>query len=354
MTEQIPLVSIIIINWNGKTVIERCLRAVFDQTFQNFEIIVVDNGSTDGSLQVIADLFPQIRLIQLESNHGFAHANNVASAQARGQWLALINSDVFPEPDWLQAMLDASQTHPDLYFFTSCQIQANDPNLLDGTGDQYNIGGIAWRRQINQPVENAVPYIDEVFSACGAAALIPRDAFLETGGFDEDYFSYLEDVDLGFRLRLLGYRCLYVPRARVLHVGSASLGVESEFAIYHTLRNMVWTFLKDMPFPYVFFYLPVHLGMYVGYSLFYAFCCCPCVSLKAFRDTIIGIPATLRKRKIIQAKLQVDPLEVVRMIKRPPIGKRNLLGLFFLPKLILTFIQAVKECRSRRAELNPQ
>ena len=185
--------------------------------------------------------------------------------------------------------------------------------------------------------------------------MIPRHIFLAAGGFDEDYFSYLEDVDLGFRLRLLGYRCLYVPQARVLHVGSASLGRESEFAIYHSLRNMVWTFLKNMPFPFVVLYLPVHFIMYVGYSLFYAFCCCPCVSLKAFRDAMLGIPAVLRKRRDIQANFQVDPLEAIRMIQRPPHSGRKLIGLiFFFPKAIHNFIKAVRKCRSRRVELAPE
>ena len=347
-----PFVSIIIVNWNGAAVLERCLEAVFAQTFRDFEVLLVDNASTDNSIETIENYWPDVKIVRLQTNTGFAAANNVGARTAKGQWLALLNNDVFPESGWLDAMLDASKKHPDLYFFTSCQIQANAPDKLDGTGDQYNIGGVAWRRQIDEPVESAIQVIDEVFSACGAAAFYPRDAFLEAGGFDESFFSYLEDVDLGFRLRLSGYRCLYVPQARVLHIGSASLGKESEFAIYHTLRNMVWIFFRNMPSPYFWKYLPVHIGMNLGYSFFYGICCCPCISIRALKDALLGLPLILRQRKKVQANLQVDPDEVVRMIRRPRKMFGNPLGLLVLiPKAFLAFFRSVRRCRKQRQEM---
>jgi GT2 family glycosyltransferase len=331
-------------------VLGKCLSALFNQTFQNFEVILIDNGSSDNSVSTVASLYPQIKIIQLESNLGFARANNIAVQQSIGKWLVLLNSDVFPEVGWLQALLDAARTYPERSFFASCQIQANNPEKLDGTGDQYNMGGLAWRRQESEQVETAVSEIDEVFSACGAAAMYPRQAFIEAGGFDEDYFSYYEDVDLGFRLRLLGYHCWYVPSARVLHVGSATLGRESEFAIYHTLRNMSWTFLKNMPYPYIFIYLPAHLAIYMAYSLFYAFCCCPCISLRALKDATLGLPAVLKKRKSIQSGLLVSPVEAIRMVSKPKKKRRNPLAVFFLfPALISGFIIAVRKCRRQRA-----
>ena len=136
---------------------------------------------------------------------------------ARGQWLALLNADAFPEPDWLERLLEAAETIPNA-FFASRQIQANSTELLDGEGDVYHISGLAWRRNYGLPVLEKFD-TEEIFSSCAAAALYPRQAFLDAGGFDEDYFSYHEDVDLGFRLRLKGLRCFYVPKAVVYHVG---------------------------------------------------------------------------------------------------------------------------------------
>lgn len=333
--------------------LQRCLKSVFAQTIQNIEVILVDNASTDHSLDDIEKYWPLIKIVRMEQNMGFAAANNIAARAAHGEWLALLNSDAFPEPDWLEALLAASEKHSDLFFFASCQIQANNPNTLDGTGDLYNTGGVAWRRQQNQPVDNAVNVVDEVFSACGASAFYPRDAFLEAGGFDDSFFSYLEDVDLGFRLRLLGYRCLYVPSARVFHVGSASLGKGSEFAIYHSLRNMVWVFYKNMPAPYFWKYLPVHVTMNFVYSLYYASCYCPWISLRAAKDALLGLPSVLAARKKIQTTLQVDPYDVIRLIHSPFRKGRNPLGIIIiLPKLLINFILAVKRCREQRRDAN--
>jgi GT2 family glycosyltransferase len=344
-----PLVSVIIVYWNGVNYIDRCLNALAAQTFQDFEVILVDNGSTDHSIAHIEEHWPGLQIVHLEQNLGFAAANNIAAQKAKGEWLALLNTDAFPEPGWLAAFLQAADEHPDLFFFTSRQIQANDPDLLDGTGDEYNIGGIAWRRQYDMPVEDAVQVVDEVFSACGAAAFYPKDAFLSVGGFDEDFFSYLEDVDLGFRLRLKGLRCLYVPQAQVLHVGSASLGRESEFAVYHSQRNMLWVYIKNMPSPYIWFYLPYHIVMNFVFSLYYGFCFCFCLSWRAKKDALIGLPSMLRKRREIQAGAQVDAREILGAIRFSARKSRNPLGLFILgPKLIYKFILAIRTCRQAR------
>jgi GT2 family glycosyltransferase len=309
----------------------------------------VDNASTDNSLGVVENRWPEVRVIRMEKNVGFAAANNAAAHVAKGRWLALLNPDAFPAPDWFQALLTACETHPSRYFFASCQIQADNPNLLDGTGDQYSTGGIAWRRHHGRLVDEVPQLMDEVFSACGASAFYPRDAYLSVGGFDESFFSYLEDIDLGFRLRLSGYRCLYVPQARVFHVGSASLGVNSEFAIYHSLRNLVWVYFKNMPAPYFWKFFPVHLMTSIGYSLYYAFCCCPCVSLRAAKDALLGLPSILDTRKKIQANLQVVPDEVIRIIKNPFRRKSYRFGFFLLlPKLVFEFAFAVKKCREQQ------
>lgn len=303
-----PLVSIIIVTWNSKTHLQRCLAALLSQTIQNFEVIIIDNGSTDGSVNTVENDYPNLdmRIQRLDSNFGFAAANNIGARLARGRWLALLNADAFPEMDWLEKFIKATEEYPAFSCFSSCQIQANHPEFLDGTGDSYHVSGVAWRRNINYPVHQSGSNIEEIFSPCAAASFYLRDAFLEVGGFDEDFFSYFEDVDLGFRLRLRGYRSLYVPDAVVHHIGSASLGVNSNFSLYHSHRNLVWTFFKNMPTALLLKYLPAHIMINLSYALYYTFRGRGKVLWKAKWDAICDLPSILKKRNEIQKKRTID------------------------------------------------
>lgn len=282
----------------------------------DFEVIIVDNGSTDDSLKRLDErrtVFP-MRVEHLGSNLGFSAANNIGARFARGKWLALLNADAFPEPDWLEKLLRTAEENPQYSFFSSRQVQANKPELLDGAGDIYHISGLAWRRYYNFPINKFGHQPENVFSACGAAALYLREDFLQAGGFDEDYFSYFEDVDLGFRLRLAGKKCLYVPEAVVHHVGSASTGKRSDFSVYYGYRNMIWTFFKDMPSPLIWFFLPVHLAtllLFVGYLSMRGQ---GKVILRAIRDAVRGLPGVIKKRKVIQKNKKIKPSELLKVM----------------------------------------
>ncbi|MEZ4608151.1 MAG: glycosyltransferase family 2 protein [Deinococcales bacterium] len=221
-------VSVVIVYWQAKGHVEnylgRCLAALKAQTLAPREVILVDNGMGElgvGGLEPLLSPIP-LKLISLPKNLGFATANNLAAKQSHATWLALLNSDAFPETTWLQELIQAAQHYPSNYAaFASRQLQAHTPQYLDGAGDSYHISGLTWRRGYNQ-INNASWDKDrETFAACGAALLVKRDVFLALGGFEEHYFSYLEDVDLSFRLRLQGYRCQYIASAKVLHVGSS-------------------------------------------------------------------------------------------------------------------------------------
>ena len=237
----------------------RALTSLAGQTFRNFDVLLVDNASIDGSTTNLTFRRTglRMRLKRLDSNVGFAAASNFGARLARGDWLALLNPDAFPDPDWLEQLMKAAAKNSNA-FFASRQIQANRPRLLDGEGDTYFASGLSLRSNYNRPYFGAGPP-REVFSACAAAALYPRDEFLAAGGFDEDFFAYHEDVDLGFRLRLRGLRCFLVPAAFVRHVGAGSSGRRSSFMVRHGHRNLVWTFAKNMPAPWVWLYLPLHL-----------------------------------------------------------------------------------------------
>ena len=205
-------ISIIITTWNAGEHLSNCLSKLKSQTIQDFEIIIVDNGSTDGSLR-IAEAFQldmPINIKRLSSNMGFAAANNIGGCLASGEWLILLNADAYPEPDWLENLLKASAQNFEYNFFSSRQIQYNHPQILDGAGDDYHISGLAWRRFYNRPTQDYGLQPCEVFGACAAAAMYRRKDFLEVGGFDETFFSYFEDVDLSFRAKQKGYELDYV------------------------------------------------------------------------------------------------------------------------------------------------
>jgi len=313
-----PLVSIILVVWNSAVHLPRCLESLSSQTFRNFEVILVDNGSKDGSLDGVENRWPglALHLEKLDENKGFAIANNLGARLARGQWLAMLNTDAFPEPDWLEKLLRAAGDYPEFSFFASRQLQANAPHLLDGAGDVLHISGLAWRRYAGFPAAQFGLKTEEVFSPCAAAALYSRRAFLQLGGFDEDFFSYHEDIDLGFRLRLQGFRCLYVSDAVVHHIGSATLGPQSDFALYHWQRNFIWSFVQNMPSALLWEALPSHLMANFIYQVNYSLRGRGSLLLKAKKDALRGLSRALRKRREVQKIRKVAGVGLLRIMER--------------------------------------
>lgn len=250
-------ITVVVVAFNGREHLSRCLAALAVQTAMPRTVIVVDNGSTDGLAEVVqhlAETAPGLvgrtTLISMGRNLGFAAANNRAIAMCDTEFVALLNPDAFPHPDWLERLLAAAERHPEAAAFGSRQMINGQPGIVDGTGDVYHMSGLTWRAGHGRPLHDEDLVEREIFSPCAAAALYRRSALLEVGGFDEDFFCYIEDVDLGFRLRLAGHKCLSVPDAVVDHVGSASTGGKgSDFAVFHGHRNLVWCFVKNMPNP---------------------------------------------------------------------------------------------------------
>ena len=316
-----PFITVIIVTWNSAAYLSRCLECLGAQTLKDFEVVIVDNGSTDGSMDGVEDHWFALRLRveRLGENKGYAAANNLGAHLARGQWLALLNSDAFPEPDWLEELFKAAENNPEFSFFASRQLQANAPSLLDGAGDAVHISGLAWRRFAGWPAAQFGLKAEEVFSPCAAAAFYSRQAFLQLGGFDEDFFSYHEDVDLGFRLRLQGFRSLYVPDAIVKHVGSATIGAQSDFALYHWQRNYIWSFVQNMPFTLLWEAFPAHLMSIFIYQINYTLRGRGIILWKAKMDALRGLPHALRKRREIQKNRKVSDLEILRTMERAPL-----------------------------------
>ena len=224
-----------------------CLESLLTQSLTNFECILIDNGSTDGSLETLPELDARFTIIEAGENLGFAVANNRAVEKTSANWIALLNPDAFARADWLEKGLAARTVLPNTAMVGSTQYLALKPDRFDGLGDEYHIFGVAWRAGFDKPVKAVVTR--EVFGPCGAGAFYDRHVFEELGGFDASFFCYHEDVDLAFRMRLAGYRCVQSADAVIDHVSSAISGRASEFAVYHGTRNRIWTFFNNMPGP---------------------------------------------------------------------------------------------------------
>jgi GT2 family glycosyltransferase len=317
MPLQKPRVGVVVVNFNGSEIVERCMESLAAQSHPPERTIVVDNASSDGSPDRITARFPEVELIRLDRNAGFARANNVGVEAAFDcEWVALLNPDAFPEPNWLQRLLDAAELHPEYGFFGSLLVRADDPLTVDGTGDAYHVGGMAWRRDNGRPLTEAHNEPGEIFSPCAAAALYRRDAFVRAGGFDETFFAYYEDTDLAFRLRLKGERCFYVPDAVVHHIGFSTAGEESPFTVYHSQRNLVWAWVKNMPAPLLLVYLLQHLLVNLLNVGWYATRGQTVPVLRSKRDAIRGLPTIIRQRRELQQRRAVSSWELRAWMER--------------------------------------
>ena len=252
---ELPQASVVIATWNGLHHLRQCLPALMNQTIVEFETIVVDNGSTDGSSEWISRTYPRIFIERLESNHGFAEANNLGIARARAELIATLNNDARPEPDWLANLVEAADAFPDVGAFGSRVVLATNPTTLDSSGISTDVLGIAWDRGNSDQV--GADAAEEVFGVSAAAALYRKELLNDTGGFDASYFAYLEDVDLAWRARWLGWKARHVPSACVVHARSATAGEDSPFKTFHLGRNKVWTIVKNHHGPTLLAYLPL-------------------------------------------------------------------------------------------------
>ena len=311
-------VTVIIIAYASERHIARCLASVRAQTVRPARVVLVENGSPDDRRLSAADMPDWVEFHENRDNLGFAAANNRAAETVATKWIAFLNPDAFPEPDWLEQLLAATERHPEAAFFGSTQLAAGYAGLLDGVGDVYHAVGFPYRGGYGRPARITPPE-GSVFSVCAAASLNRRDVFEALGGFDESYFCYCEDVDLCFRGRLLGHEAVQVSDARVHHVGYASTGRYSEFAIYHGTRNRLWTFLKDMPGPLLYLLAPVHAaatliqtGSALRRGLIKPF-------LRALRDGLKDWPRIRKERRIVQSARSVPWTRIAGALTWNPI-----------------------------------
>ncbi|MGB3715633.1 MAG: glycosyltransferase family 2 protein [Candidatus Promineifilaceae bacterium] len=242
-----PVVSIIIPNWNGRHHLEACLSSLRNQTFTDFEVILVDNYSSDGSQEFVLESFPDVRLVELESNRGFTGGCNAGFEAALGAFIVLLNNDTEADSNWLSSLVDAFGRNAEAGVLASRIMLFDRRDHFHSAGDCYGIDGIpgnrgVWQKDLDQYGEE-----EEVFSACGAAAAYRRTLIDEIGFLDDDFYFSCEDVDMGWRAHLAGWKVIYVPSAVIFHKLKATGG--SVTGSYYDGRNFLYLIWKNYPWP---------------------------------------------------------------------------------------------------------
>lgn len=314
---QMPLVSVVIPNWNGAAHLPTCLDSLRRQTYPRVEVIVADNASQDGSQALIRERYPEVRLVALPENRGFTGACNAGMQAAQGEIIILLNNDTEAAPDWIEQVVAAFERHPQAGMVASKMLLFDRRDTLHTAGDFYRVDGRAGNRGVWQ--KDGPPYDREeyVFSACGGSAAYRRAMLDEIGLLDNDFFFSMEDVDLAWRAQLAGWRCVYAPRAVVYHRLAATGGGVT--ASFYDGRNTLWVIAKNYPAPLLYKYWP-HIMRAQAQLAWEA--------LKAWRGAaararlrgmlagLLTLPKALRKRQAVQRMRRV-PLEIIEAAMTP-------------------------------------
>lgn len=240
-----PLVSVIIPNWNGAMLLPGCLDSLRAQTYPRIEVIVVDNASSDNSVALIREGYPEVKLITLPENRGLTGGVNVGIRAAAGEIIALLNNDAEAHPAWVASLVQALEEHPEAGSVASKMLLFDRRDVLNSAGDLYGLDGLPANRGVWEKDEGQYDQALEVFGACGGAAAYRRSMLDEIGLMDEELFMYCEDVDLAWRAQIAGYHCVFAPAAKVYHRLSATGG--GALASYYTGRNTLLVLAKNYP-----------------------------------------------------------------------------------------------------------
>lgn len=265
-----PKVSIVIPNYNGEAYLEECLKSLKEQMFKDFEVIMVDNGSTDQSTACAKRIYPEIKIIEFKKNMGFAKAVNVGIKSSESPYVILLNNDTIVFPSFVGNQYKMISERPDVFSCSALMINNSKRNLIDDAGDEFCALGWGFAPERDKKVDD-YKKVREVFSSCAGAAIYRKKIFDEIGYFDEYFFAYLEDMDVGYRSRLAGYINLYNPYAKLYHIGSASSGSRhNAFKVELSARNSIYLIRKNMPKWQQFMNLPFILTGIVIKTVYFA------------------------------------------------------------------------------------
>ncbi len=295
-------VALIITNWNGQHHLETCLPSIFAQKFKDFVVVVVDNGSADGSVEWLRVHYPQVQVLQNETNLGLCMANNWGILATESEFVAILNNDTAYEPEWLDNLMRVMKSDPQIGMCASKMLLAGRRDMIESAGIVVDRAGIAWGLESGlSDRPGGAP--EPVFGACGGAALYRRSMLQEIDFFDEDFFIYLEDADLAWRAQWADWKCIYVPEAIMYHAHSATTKEGSPFKTRLLGRNKIWLICKNYPWPYLLWYSPL-IMLYellaIGYNIALGR---GGIALKGRIESLYQLPHMLAKRRQVIRKI---------------------------------------------------
>jgi GT2 family glycosyltransferase len=323
------LVSLIILNWNGKHLLDRCLASVLSQTYPKLEILVVDNGSKDGSVDYLRSQYPQVNIVVNSENLGFCGGNNVGLRQAKGDYIVLLNNDAVLGPHCIEELHKTIEKDKGVGCVASKILLADGSNKIDAAGIAICLDGLSIGRG---RTESGDKYNEEaeVFFASDCCCIYRKELLADIGLYDEDFFAYAEETDMGWRSQLRGWRCLYNPRAVVYHEHSSSLGSYSPFKVFLVERNRIWVAFKNLPFKFLvkglaytfqrYFYQAT--GAFTGKGAAGEFAKSlskwqlAWILIKAYTAGIAGLPKMVKKRKEILENRRISDHEIEELFRR--------------------------------------
>lgn len=334
-----PLVSVVIVNWNGAKHLSECLASLRAQTIgHEMEVVVVDNGSKDDSVEILRRHGDFVRLLPNAINVGFAAGSNQGIDASDSEFVALLNNDTVVEPTWLEELVRAIRAAPDVGSCASKVLSYYDHAVFDNAGHAAFADGLTRGRGRLERDRGQYDRAEDVFCFSGCAALLRRRMLDDVGTFDESFFAYCEDADLGFRARLRGWRCRYVPTAVVYHKFSASSEAFSAFKALQVERNRLWLAVKDLPLPLLVIspmytllrYWWQGYGALTGRGASGRFTqnssrtALLKILLRAYLQALLGLPRAWRQRREIQSRRTVSSVQVWRWLRRYGTGAREI------------------------------
>jgi GT2 family glycosyltransferase len=339
MVEKRPLLSVIIPNWNGKDFLPECIDSLQKQTFRDFEVILVDNGSTDGSVQFVQERYGDfIRVIRNPKNLGYTGGNNIGIRSAHGQYIVLLNNDTLTEPTWLEALTKAIGPDPRVGMWSSKVLSYFRRTQIEAVGELIYWDGLNRARGQYEMDRGQYERVEEIFFPPGCGGMYRKTIFDEIGLFDEDFFAYGDDAEIGLRARLAGYICHYVPTAVLYHKGSGSTGQYSPFKAFYVERNRFWVTIKYFPIPLLilspFFTLfrfafqafgaLSHKGAAGQFTKIYSPGSLIWILVKAYASGFRYLPRMWKKRKKLKQLRKVTYGEIFHWFKRFGISAKEI------------------------------
>jgi len=317
-----PEISVIIVNWNGKHFLEECFSALRRQTFRDFETILVDNGSKDGSGEYIRTQFPEVRLVALPDNRGFTGGNIAGYELSGGNLIVLLNNDTEAHPCWLEEIHRGSLAYPDAGSFASKMMYFDERKRIENCGFHVGIAGTTadlGRDELDGPVWACAR---RVFGACGGAVAYRRRMLEDIGFLDPDFFMIYEDVDLSFRAQLRGYQCVYIPGAIVYHHYRATIKTRPALQVFYSQRNIECVYLKNMPIGLILRSAPQRMLYEMGAAIYFIKLGSGAAFFRAKVDVLRLLPSLFGKRRDIQKGKTVANSQLRAMMRGPTFASK--------------------------------